>query len=102
MIKAIKIAILYWLQQALRLFCPHDHCVESQRHHALVCPTCALAVRVKDRLSELCGMQAIYKIRKCDLCFDPLDDQGQKSGVHLACAERENARQDAIEAEYGV
>jgi hypothetical protein len=90
MIKAIKIALLYWLQQALRLFCPHSHHIESLRIQASVCPTCGLARTIHNRLGELCGMQAIYKIRKCDLCFEPLSDR--ETGVHLACAERENAR----------
>jgi hypothetical protein len=89
MTKAIKIALLYWLQQALRAFCPHSNSAESHRCHFPVCPTCALWMRAEDALSKLCGMQAIYKIRKCDLCFEPLS-KGE-SGVHSACAERENA-----------
>jgi hypothetical protein len=90
MFKAIKIALLYWLQQALRGFCPHDHHIEALRIHAPICPTCALARAIKNRLGELCGMQAIYKIPKCDLCFEPLSDR--ERGVHSVCAEREMDR----------
>jgi hypothetical protein len=89
MIKAIKIAFLYWLQQALRPFCPHSHHIEALRLHAPVCPNCALARIVSNHLSELCGIQAIYKIRKCDLCHEPLSDR--EHSVHLTCADRENA-----------
>jgi hypothetical protein len=94
--KAIKIALLYWLQRALRLFCPHSNNEGARRCHAPVCPTCALWMRVHGLLSALCGIQAIYKVRKCDLCFEPLADQSQQSTVHLACAERENARAELL------
>ena len=88
--KAIKIALLYWLRQALRAFCPHECHADTRRYYRHVCPTCAVVKRIDDGLSSLCGMQAIYRLRKCDLCNEPLSKQ--ESGVHLACADRENAR----------
>jgi hypothetical protein len=91
MIKAIKIALLYWSQQALRLFCPHSNNVGARNCHVAVCPTCALWMRLNNTLSSLCGMQAIYNIRKCGLCHEPLSKREDSAGVHLSCAERENA-----------
>jgi hypothetical protein len=88
MTKAIKIAFLYWLRQALRAFCPHSNSPEARRIYRHVCPTCTLGAAIDNHLSLLCGMQAIYQIRKCDLCHEPLSKQ--EIGVHAACAEREN------------
>jgi predicted amidophosphoribosyltransferase len=87
--KAIKIALLYWLQQALRAFCPHSNFKDARHNHAPVCPACALWLRAENALSSLCGMQAIYRLRKCDLCFEPLS--ARETGVHARCADRENA-----------
>lgn len=87
MIKAIKIALLYWLQQALRPFCPHPNDAEARRYNAAVCPTCALWTRTYQSLNLLCGWKAQSELRKCEICFDPLSDR--ESGVHSRCADRE-------------
>ena len=93
MFKAIKIALLYWLQQALRAFCPHlTRDSEALRGNAHVCPNCALAQWVSRAINNLCGWRAYSQLRKCDLCHEPLSKR--ETGVHLACAERENALAD--------
>jgi predicted amidophosphoribosyltransferase len=106
MFKAFKIALLYWLQQALRGFCPHPNNEGSRRCYAPVCPTCALRMRVDNALSSTCGMQALYQLRKCELCREPLSKGESDAGfdVHSACAERENARaeQEAQAARHGL
>lgn len=68
--KAIKIALLYWFQQALR-------------YHAPICPTC--------------GWQAYSQLRKCDLCLEPLADQGRESRTTCASCDRKLASDRAAQ-----
>ena len=86
-IKAIKIALLYWLQQALRLFCPHSNNADSRSYHAPVCPACAIHHRTRIRLELLCGWKAVSDLRKCNLCGSLLSNA--ERDFHSACAERE-------------
>lgn len=95
--KAIKIALLYWFQQALRLFCPHSNDAESRRYHAPICPTCDLARWTDIRLSHLCGWQAYSQLRKCDLCLEPLADQGRESRTTCASCDRKLASDRAAQ-----
>ena len=62
--KAIQIALLYWLRQTLRLFCPHLNTTDSRDYHAPVCPNCALDLRLRIKLDSICGWKAVSQRRE--------------------------------------
>jgi len=84
-ITAIKIALLYWLQQALRLFCPHQ---VSLCRYQDGCPVCDAHMDIGNRLDLIYERpRSKADMWDCPLCGGPVD---RRHGVHLYCADAEN------------